>query len=62
MADGSYLGKIEKNRHISANAWPIATKFGMLTQFVALNPPDRYNFENLKIKDGGGRHLEKKLN
>jgi len=34
-------------------------KFCTLTQFDPLGPSDDYNFENLKIQDGGRRHFEK---
>jgi len=34
-------------------------KFCTLTQFDTLDPSDHYNFENLKIQDGGRRHFEK---
>jgi len=37
-------------------------KFGMTTHFEPLNPSDPSNFENIKIQDGGGRHLEKSTN
>ena len=34
-------------------------KFCTLTQFDPVDPSDHYNFENLKIQDGGRRHFEK---
>jgi len=47
---------ILKNRHISAAVWLILTKFGTATQFGLLSHP---TIKNLKIQDGGGRHLPK---
>jgi len=41
---------------------PISTKFGVLTQFGALDRSDRYIFKNLKIQDGSSRHLWKSKN
>ena len=47
------------NRYISATVWPILMKFGTMTHIGPLQRIDRYNFEFLKIQNGGGRHLEK---
>jgi len=33
-----------------------------VTQFGQSERSDRQNFKNLKIQDGGGRHLEKSKN
>jgi len=38
------------------------TKFGTVTQFDALDRSDRSIFKNLKIQDGGSRHLEESKN
>jgi len=32
----------------------------MVMQFDPLDPSDSYKFEILKIREGGGRHFEKK--
>jgi len=33
----------------------------MVMQFDPLDPSDSYKFEILKIREGGGRHFEKKI-
>jgi len=50
---------ILKNRHILAVVSPISTKFGTMTQLGPLGLSDPQNFPNLKIQNGGGRHLQK---
>ena len=44
--------------------WPILMKFGigLMTPIGPLQRKDHYNFEFLKIQDGGSRHLENHKN
>jgi len=58
MTDGCHL-KNMKDSHISATVRPIGTKFGTVTHIGAPNRTGSYNFEHLKIEDGGRRHLKK---
>jgi len=51
-----------RNRHISFAVRPISTKFGVMTQFDPLERNICLNFQNLKVQDGSGRHLEKLKN
>jgi len=44
------------NRHMSATVWPILMKFGTVIQI------DPLHIELLKIRDGGGCHLENHRN
>ena len=41
------------NRDISVTAWPILTKFRMMTHIGPLDPIGRQNFECVKNQDGG---------
>jgi len=63
MADGRHFEKpVNLNRHISATVRPILTKCGKVTNIGLLQRMHRYNYEFLKIQDGGGRHLENHKN
>jgi len=41
MADNRHVGKIEKNRHISATVSPTGTKFGTMTLVDHFDRSDR---------------------
>jgi len=42
-----------RNRDISVTAWPILTKFGMMTHIGTLAANGRQNFQRTKNQDGG---------
>ena len=61
MTDGRHLEKSTIG-HISAKVRPIGTKCSTETHIGLRYRTSRYNFDLLKIQDGGRRHLKKLKN
>jgi len=48
-----------QNRDVAATVWPIAMKFGRMTQFYTHDASHSYKFVISKIQVGGRRQFEK---